>query len=142
MREILFRGAQNVDGSKSLYWHEGYLISEKNSYTGEDEYYIENENGSFLIVSETAGQYTGLTDKNGKKIFEWDIVIFNRKRNLPNTNPTPEVIVYNQRDCAFQRYPYFKALLKGGAGKLIQPDMMSECEVIGNIYDNPELLKE
>lgn len=90
----------------------------------------------------TIGQYTGLTDKNGKKIFEGDIIIFNRKRNLPNTNQTPEVIIYNQRDCAFQRYPYFQSVTKGGAGKLIQPDMMSECEVIGNIHDNPELLKE
>lgn len=67
MREILFRGAQKVDGSKSLYWYEGSLVSEKDCYTGEVEYYIENENGSFLVIPETVGQYTGLTDNNGKK---------------------------------------------------------------------------
>lgn len=51
MREILFRGAQRVDGAKSLIWYEGSLIIETGGYTGEQEYYIQNENGSFLVIS-------------------------------------------------------------------------------------------
>lgn len=133
MREILFRGRDI-----SRQWHYGVPLMLNEDYVCIAKLNEHNK----TVDYKTVGQYTGLTDKNGKKIFEGDIIIFNRKRNLPNTNQTPEVIIYNQRDCAFQRYPYFQSVTKGGAGKLIQTDMMSECEVIGNIHDNPELLKE
>ncbi|MGN0608358.1 MAG: YopX family protein [Oscillospiraceae bacterium] len=88
------------------------------------------------IIPETVGRFTGMPDKNGKKIFEGDIILFNSKRNLPNDKSIPEVIKYNQRDCAFQRYPYNNSITKGGSGKLLQLDMMVECEVIGNIHDS------
>lgn len=134
MREILFRG-KRVDNCG---WVEGFYL-----YTDENTHpvIIDMKCCSHIIIPETVGQYTGLTDRNGKKIFDGDIVIFNRERNLPNTDKSPEVIIYHQWDCAFQRYPYGRCITKGGAGKLIQPDMMSECEIIGNIHDNPELLK-
>ena len=69
MREILFRGKhmhvcpenKHLDGT----WVEGYL---------EDENHINDGKCEFLIDPETICQYTGLTDKNGKKIFDGEVV--------------------------------------------------------------------
>lgn len=140
MREILFRGAQKVDGSKSLYWYEGSLVREKDVYTGEVEYYIENENGSFLVIPETVGQYIVFTDKNGKKIFEEDIVKYKNTDGIKVNGVALTVIGkinYNEKTASFaidgkdkigaKHYDYFP---------------IKNIEVIGNIHDNPELLKE
>lgn len=131
MREILFRGAQKVDGSKSLYWHEGSLVIEKDDYTGEVEYYIQNESGSFLVIPETVGQYTGLTDKNGTMIFEGDILKY-----INDDNETRYLKVVFE-ECAF---------LINDSG-ITEYDLLPTffclgIEVAGNIHENPELLKE
>lgn len=129
MREILFRG-KRVDNGE---WIEGDLIQSR------DKTYIHPKANSFrvsetglskLIVlrevyPETVGQYTGLTDKNGKKIFEGDIIRSNSERGY---------IEYYPNDCAFE------VVDDHGFYWLISE--MSNIEVIGNIHDNPELLKE
>lgn len=140
MREIKFRGKDK--NNNWVYGGIGHLRDIQAvimEYAEEDfeSYFIEH-----IVVPETISQFTGLYDKNGKEIFEGDIVLFNKDRNLPNYAIVPYVIKWHQGDCAFQRYPYNKELTVGGAGKLIQPDMMPECEIIGNIFDNPELLGE
>ena len=139
MREILFRGAQKVDGSTSFYWYEGSLVIETDSYTGEEEYYIQNESGSYLVIPETVGQYTGLTDKNGKNIFEGDIVHLygdEESRYYKGIDYNALVIFKDGGFCAIdgtpedyciRRYNFVSATLN--------------CEVISNVYDNPKLLE-
>lgn len=144
MREILFRGAQKVDGSKSLYWYEGFLVSEKDCYTGEVEYYIENENGSFLVIPETVGQYTGLKDKNGTKIFEGDIIKHYFEIGVVRfgSYETP----YRERSVIMQdifskHIGFYIDWTTLNYRKDIE-FWKNKIKIIGNIRDNPELLKE
>ena len=133
MREILFRGKRTDNGE----WVEGYYYKAKYCRTDDElcdyitvphpkEY---NEPSSHYIVNpETVGQYTGLTDKNGKMIFEGDMV----KR------------FWLGKMCVYQiDYDNGLASFIGRAGmKFTTFDYDSEeFEVIGNIYDNPELLR-
>lgn len=143
MREILFRGAQKVDGSKSLYWHEGSLVIEKDDYTAEVEYYIQNESGSFLVIPETVGQYTGLTDKNGNKIFEGDILrYYDDEIQIVEWNKDFSNLMLHTY-CKYERKKGRKVVIENSDGwNWIHDYPLNKMSIIGNIYDNPELLKE
>lgn len=138
MREILFRGKTN-EGK----WIEGQLLHFKASVgSGELAVIVEggewdNSNEWFnlgkraKVLTETVGQYTGFTDKNGKKIFEGDIV--------EGTDFTPEDGGYgfvSFDDGAFE--------VEGNntIGTFHENYWGKDFEVIGNIHDNPELLSE
>ena len=117
-REIKFRGKDILHKS----WQYGSLAKDEpqKSY-----YIIDNEYGRGIDVDkETIGQYTGLHDKNGKEIYEGDVL-----KGTFYGFPMPEY------DYVFQIYWDEKE--KGFMANYFEP---SECEVIGNIYDNPELL--
>lgn len=134
MREILFRGKRTDNGE----WVEGYYYKAKYCRTDDElcdyitvphpkEY---NEPSSHYIVNpETVGQYTGLKDKNGIKIFESDIV------NCKTIN-------YFFGNC---KVVYRNSLARYciiSADGLIFPmeEESFEYEVVGNVHDNPELL--
>lgn len=129
MREILFRGKRVCNGK----WVFGSFVS-PNMITapmGEEIY------GSDIVDPETVGEYTGLTDKNGKKIFEGDIV---RYRPEYWSEPHWSVVEY----CADKwNYPAFD--LKDhdyeGNGLQFAHEEGIWLEVIGNIHDNPEFLE-
>lgn len=122
MREILFRGKRKDNGK----WVEGMLVR----YNPELE--VANMADEFEILvpvnTKTVGQFTGLTDKNGTKIFEGDIV--------KGAWDTIFQVVYD--DC----YLGFRAKEEDGMHNCIDYYGLDLIEVIGNIYDNPELLKE
>lgn len=121
-REILYRG-KRVDNSEWVYGNHDKV--EKLDKSGEEFFIIEYpaDGKSYEIIPETVGEYTGLTDKNGKKIFEGDIV--------KHSNTTFEVAYITQYARFAGRKP--KTIMS------IFP--LEKSEVIGNIHDAPELLE-
>lgn len=119
MREILFRGKAQYTGE----WVEGgYVKDVINTYI----YNRHKKRRMQAVDLETVGQYTGLTDKNGKKIFEGDILAIGENGERYQT------VSVSFKDGAFRVSHYAINLL--GSRNI-------ESEVIGNIHDNPELLK-
>ena len=91
------------------------------------------------VIPETVGQYTGLTDKNGKKIFEGDIVEFTDKY-IHNTGLAEK----GRAKIVFEAFKWkYSGCYYGGNPVvwLCIDDTSVEFEVIGNIHDNPELLE-
>ena len=137
MREILFR-AKRYSGE----WVYGYYVHQFGAHEirsrDDDEYQHE----SYHIKSETVGQYTGLNDKNGNKIFEGDILsIFQKSDSVgryfdpPIKYPANVIVKWDL--CAWM----WEVILQEKF-YLSFPDAWChyECEIIGNIYDNPELI--
>lgn len=126
MREILFRGKRLNNGE----WVEGFYNHLPCGRFGADEHMIQTvlENGKigmlYDIDPSTVGQYTGLKDKNGKKIFEGDIV-------KSDNGHISEVTFYFGAFCCYcQCHDTHNTLWS---------DILT---VIGNITDNPELLEK
>ncbi len=159
MREILFRGKRLDNGE----WVEGYLyehepalvgIASENDEPEPSKWFIERTGfadwnmprpiGFVEVDPSTVGQYTGLKDKNGKKIFEGDILRISKIADglggyyqPPLDYPVTVVVKWDlcawmwETLCEDKRFISF-------------PDAWChyECEVIGNAHDNPELFKE
>ena len=136
-REILFK-AKRIDNGE---WVEG-LLSILNKGNISDEGILETESvlaiqrplfGMIEIDPNTICQYTGLCDKNGNKIWENDVV---RKTD---TNPLGWRRV---RECkvSFNKRGYWLLTTTYGDGYWICEFESEQLEVIGNIFDNPELL--
>lgn len=135
MREILFKAKRKDNGE----WVEGYyvycrkrhyILPVLNKAIGFDE----REDEWVEADPNTICQYTGLTDKNGKKIWENDIC--DRKEKYP------EIVTYNKGDWQLD-YSYALGKEKHFcACNLGFYACERECvEVIGNVFDNPELLE-
>ena len=146
MREILFRGKTNkgewVQGSLILADNYCCILEKEENLHPIDVPYLNGEYGTFdggatPIIPKTIGQYTGLTDKNGKKIFEGDICRF---REWTNGDMCWIGKVY---------YEYQQFVISGNKNKECETPFTlamsrfipENIEVIGNIHDNPELLK-
>ena len=144
MREILFRG-KRVDNGE---WAEGNLSVGDD---GECEILIGTRTIriSYSVIPETVGQFTGLHDKNGAKIFEGDILQGYQYPYLSegHFNYYAEV-VYFENCPAFGIYTFKNPNLNvvrgisAGNMDLMEDWESKNWEVIGNIYDNPELLED
>lgn len=133
MREILFRGKRLDNGE----WIEGaHMLLDGEEHRIATSC-LTNESRELLTVCaypvdpETIGQYTGLQDKNGAKIFEGDIVKWRFKRVWQEQYHIAEVI-WRQSKCGWR-------LNTAGDTTKMRDDI--EYEILGNIYDNPELLE-
>lgn len=129
-REILFRGKRKDNGD----WVEGYyakigvrhviiIKQPEDFFTSDME--IGHGNQIIEVISETVGQYTGLTDKNGTKIFEGDIVV--------DDDGNKGVIKYSIYECGL-------FIDFWGTEENIYRNK-KDMEVIGNIHDYPKLLE-
>lgn len=129
MREILFRGKQRT----MLDWVEGTGVFNDGTNTwlsaNESNKPIACGLNHKIVLSETVGQYTGLTDKNGKKIFEGDIA----KNEYEDRKCQYFKIFYNEKTLQWEVMNKY-----GMRGNL--HNVIGSMEVIGNIHDNPELL--
>ena len=123
MREILFRGKRKDNGE----WETGSLLVERMN-TSDQQVMIADKMTGYptLVLPETVGQYTGIKDKSGKMVFEHDLV--------KAYDPLDEISFIGV-------VKYFD-----GSFYICDTDFCSyyrwidyEVEVIGNIYDNPEL---
>lgn len=123
MRDIEFRG-KRTDNSEWVY---GYVYCY--GWTGEEETCIVPNYASapysIVVDPDTVGQYTGLADKNGTKIFEGDIVLL-------KGDEEPYQVAFDES--CFQVY--------GNSICYVMDSFYDhDIEVIGNIYDSPELLE-
>ena len=143
MREILFRGKRKDNGE----WICGDLLQDVESGICAIVSYVNlggnihdlSESCIFAVIPETVGQYTGLTDKNGVKIFEGDIV-----KGTAYSATTIGVIVWIDEISSFG-VRYAQNLTAWVNSSILRCAAIGKtdefaAEVIGNIYDNPELL--
>lgn len=141
MREILFRG-KRLDNGK---WVEGFLVRTTLGSTiivNEVEEYscgccIGIGSANFEVDPYTVGQYTGMKDKNGKRIFEGDIIQYYERQLDGKDTPVCDVVVYTEGGFAVKSYFLNNWLWDSVHGNI----QLRDVEVIGNIHDNPELLK-
>lgn len=125
MREILYRGKRKDNGE----WVKGYFyrISEKlNPFI----MLIDSNAESREVIPETIGQYTGLTDKNGKKICEGDIL---------RIGGCYFDVIYRNGGFVWRGMKLNKFVNYADSDSNIE--QFSFVEVIGNIYDTPEMPK-
>ena len=144
MREIKFRGKPTenntsyieeefVYGSLVIDSSKYYIVLSVNDNIKRDDYEVY----MIEVIPETLGQYTGLKDKNGKEIYEGDIIFdsfYEKKAKvvfLEGAFWLDYIDDFKEYETIHKRYQL-----------IANYDNKSVLEVIGNIYDNPELLEE
>lgn len=131
MREIKFRG-KPVDNEYGE-WVFGYFSLNSMSLGGTAPFIFDGEY-EYKVDPETVGQYTGLKDRNGKEIFEGDIQEGGR------FDKEIKIVRYDTRQARFKAVPLSLFKANAGNGGWTGYDVR-DYAVIGNIYENPELLE-
>ena len=131
MREILFHGKRADNGE----WVEGDLLQTR-YHSGHIEYQIMPQtpvSSAYPVLSETVGQYTGLTDRNGVRIFEGDIV-----HCVSKLDSADMVVIF---ECGQFRMILVEKYHEYQTNVGYYDINCFAKEVIGNIHDNPELME-
>lgn len=127
MRQIKFRGKET---SKPNRWMIGHYYEEN----GASFIWVKGEikNWPIEVNAETVGQFTGLLDKNGKEIYEGDIILLGKNKTY-----TAQIVYRNDSLRIYSVGGYFIGDLD-----YIRQCGIDYCEVISNIHDNPEMVDE
>ena len=143
MSELLFRGQQRKKGEKvrldgspleSSWFYGNGIFQTKGDFS--IIYQSEPEFSKHSVYSDTLGQYTGLTDKHGTKIFEGDIVVYCTNTNRATNKEFHEVVFETRGESG-----YFGIKISNIETWRFCLEVPAKLmEVVGNIYDNPELL--
>lgn len=133
MREILFKGKMIANGS----WSEGNLLVTKQGCCITPDATVLGSYGA--VDPETVGQYTGLKDENGQKIFEGDILEVDVFKNLHRYKAV-WTVEYKERFSQGNGYYFYGKNRRFNTRATQSIIINTHATVIGNIYDNPELL--
>lgn len=128
MREILFRGKRKDNGE----WVEGDSLIHSMYKKGDVCIGVVEGLAIHGVIPETISEFTGLTDKNGKKVFEGDILQFSYTGKNLGVNGIAPVVFENGKFGVLWGWHKELVCLDGFANTVV--------EVVGNIHDNPELL--
>jgi uncharacterized phage protein (TIGR01671 family) len=137
MRDILFRGNRTDNGE----WVEGYYVNSigPDCEPNETRHYIVTYPGDWHeVYTSTIGQYTGLTDRNGTRIFEGDVIKIPWDDGYQNRVVIFENGMFKARSIPDSYGGFFSVSLCSFAG-FDGPKM--HCEVVGNVFDDADLLK-
>jgi uncharacterized phage protein (TIGR01671 family) len=136
MREILFRGKRIDNGE----WVDGGYYHEKVGEYFTAVFIVEHLTSgvweTHRVDPKTVGQFTGLTDKNGKKIFEGDVV---RHWNGSEDGYDTGCVYWDAGYCGWRRTT--DGSFHKGLVDTYRMSASCDYEIIGNIHDNPELLE-
>lgn len=126
MRTIKFRGKRTDNGS----WETGGVAPLWINTNRENWCIVDMITGFITpVITETVGQFIGMTDKNGKEIYEGDLILCKYWNNETG------IIVYDDVKSSYRvKWLTFAAMRKD------RISIRAKIEVIGNIHDNPELL--
>lgn len=123
MREYKFRGYA-VEEMVNSQWIYGYGVTKINYTDGTSSVHLLTSSGDYRVEGESVGQYTGLKDKNGTKIYEGDIVNYFYDK----------LAVIKWRNGGF--------IIESESCWESFHDICAEIEVVGKIYENKTLLEE
>jgi uncharacterized phage protein (TIGR01671 family) len=131
MHEILFRAKREDNGE----WVYGYYVRLPDAAGSASMIHTpaknpDENNSSHFVKSSTVGQFTGLTDRNGVKIFEGDIV------QTYDPDEGYAVVRYDDDETEFYA-DFINDNVYYGLGGTFRAD---DLEIVGNVFDNPELI--
>jgi len=139
-REILFRGKKNCSA-----WHADFGTWYYGDLSTSDEQQIYTTSGEVVnVFPETVGQYTGLTDRHGVKLFEGDIISVRYEEDADHYYGTPKRVWYERFEVYFDNkyHCWYARHIIDKDDTYWLYEFGEECTIIGNIHDNPELLQK